>query len=50
MEISGLAKMGVQEGGGPERLSEAQERELVSAVHALNHWSLDEIVETYALL
>ena len=56
IEISDLAKMVVQERGIPERLSESQERELVSdlrlllvAVHALNHWSLDEIVETYAL-
>jgi DNA-binding Xre family transcriptional regulator len=56
IEISDLAKMVAQESGIPERLSEDQERELVSdprlllvAVHALNHWPLDEIVETYAL-
>jgi DNA-binding Xre family transcriptional regulator len=56
IEISDLAKMVAQEGGSPERLSTDQEKELVSdpklllvAVHALNHWSFDEIVETYSL-
>jgi DNA-binding Xre family transcriptional regulator len=56
IEISDLAKMVTQEGSSPERLSRDQEKELISdpklllvAVHALNHWSFEEIVETYAL-
>lgn len=56
IEISDLAKMVANEGGSPERLSRDQEKELVSdprlllvAVHALNHWSFDEIVAAYAL-
>lgn len=56
IEISDLTKMVANGGGNPERLSRDQEKELVSdprlllvAVHALNHWSFDEIVEGYAL-
>jgi transcriptional regulator with XRE-family HTH domain len=56
IEISDLAKMVTHDTGTPERLSSEQEKELVSdpklllvAVHALNHWSLEEIIETYAL-
>lgn len=56
IEISDLAKLVEQEGKTPERLSIQQEKELVSdpklllvAVHALNHWSFDDIVATYAL-
>lgn len=56
IEISDLAKVVAQEGDSPERLSWDQEKELVSdpklllvAVHALNHWSFAEIVETYTL-
>lgn len=56
IEISDLAKMVAQEGDRPERLSWNQEKGLVSdpklllvAVHALNHWSFDNIVETYTL-
>jgi transcriptional regulator with XRE-family HTH domain len=55
IEISDLAKMVAIEGANPERLSIEQEKELVSdaklllvAVHALNHWSLEQIVDTYA--
>ena len=56
IEISDLAKIVAQEGNSPARLTAAQEKELVSdpkllliAVHAINHWSFDEIVESYAL-
>ena len=56
IEISDLAKMVAHEGGSPERLTIDQENELVSdpklllvAVHALNHWSFEEIVDTYTL-
>lgn len=56
IEISDLAKMVAAQGGSPERLSRDQEKELVSdpklllvAVHALNHWSFEEIVERFAL-
>src|SRR4029079_6073726 len=56
IEISDLAKMVTHDSGTPERLSSEQEKELVSdpklllvAVHALNRWSLEEIIETYAL-
>ena len=56
IEISDLAKMVTHDTGTPERLSSEQEKELVSdpklllvAVHALNHWSLGEIIETYTL-
>jgi len=56
IEISDLAKMVAAQGGSPERLSRDQEKVLVSdptlllvAVHALNHWSLDEIVAGFAL-
>jgi DNA-binding Xre family transcriptional regulator len=56
IEISDLAKMVAQQGDSPERLSWDREKELVSdpklllvAVHALNHWSFDEIAATYTL-
>jgi DNA-binding Xre family transcriptional regulator len=56
IEISDLAKMVALEAGIPERLSVDQEKVLVSdpklllvAVHALNHWSFTEIIETYTL-
>jgi len=56
IEISDLAKMVAQESGSPQRLSALQEKELVSdpklllvAVHALNHWSFDEIVDAYSI-
>jgi DNA-binding Xre family transcriptional regulator len=56
IEISDLAKMVAQEGGSPKRLSRDQEKVLVSdpklllvAVHALNHWSFEDIAETYTL-
>jgi hypothetical protein len=56
VEISDLAKIVAQDGASPERLTTGQENELVSdpklllvAVHALNHWTFDEIVEAYTL-
>ena len=55
IEISDLAKIVAQEGSVPERLTPDQEKVLVSdpklllvAVNALNHWTLEEIVENYA--
>ena len=56
IEITDLARMVRQEADSPAKLSWDQEKELVSdpklllvAVHALNNWTIDEIVETYAL-
>src|SRR5688572_17652218 len=56
IEISDLARIVEQEGATPARLTWEQEKELVAddrlllvAVHALNHWSFDEIVAGYAL-
>jgi DNA-binding Xre family transcriptional regulator len=56
IEISDLARMVAQDGANPERLTFEQEKQLVSdpklllaAVHALNHWSLADMVETYTL-
>jgi transcriptional regulator with XRE-family HTH domain len=55
IEITDLARMVAHESESPSELSVAQENELVSdprlllvAVHALSHWTLEEIVETYA--
>jgi DNA-binding Xre family transcriptional regulator len=55
IEITDLARMVSHETEKPSQLSVAQENELVSnprlllvAVHVLNHWTLDEIIETYA--
>ncbi|HJY77738.1 MAG TPA: helix-turn-helix transcriptional regulator [Burkholderiales bacterium] len=56
MEITDLAKMVRHDAEGGDRLSREQEQELVSdaklllvAVHALNNWTLKEIVEVYEL-
>ena len=56
IEISDLAKMVADESSRPAQLSLAQERDLVSdvklllvAVHALNQWTLEEMVATYTL-
>ena len=56
IEISDLARMVSQESATPAQLTHTQEKELVSdpklllvAVHALNHWSFEDIVSTYAL-
>jgi DNA-binding Xre family transcriptional regulator len=56
MEVSDLAKMVTVETDTPVRLTREQENELVSdaalllvAVHALNHWSVEELLEVYAL-
>ena len=54
IEITDLAKMVSHESATPSQLTLEQENKLVSdpklllvAVHALNHWSMDEIIETY---
>jgi DNA-binding Xre family transcriptional regulator len=56
IEITDLARMVRQETESPAQLSMNQEKELVSdpklllvAVHAISHWTFDEIVETYTL-
>jgi transcriptional regulator with XRE-family HTH domain len=56
IEITDLARMVRQEAESPAQLSWDQEKQLVSdpklllvGVHALNNWTIDEIVETYAL-
>jgi DNA-binding Xre family transcriptional regulator len=56
MEVSDLAKMVVPDSDSAVRLTREQEQELVSnealllvAVHALNHWTLQELVEVYSL-
>ena len=56
IEISDLARAVAHEAATPSQLTWEQEKELVAdtklflvAVHALNHWTLDEIVATYAL-
>jgi DNA-binding Xre family transcriptional regulator len=55
IEITDLGRMVAQESERPSQLSVDQENELVShpklllvAVHALNHWTVEEIIETYA--
>lgn len=54
IEITDLARMVAHESTTPSQLSIDQEKKLVSdaglllvAVHALSHWSLDEMVDTY---
>ncbi len=54
IEITDLARMVAHESDSPSQLSVEQETKLVAdarlllvAVHALNHWSLEEMVETY---
>ena len=56
IEITDLALMVRQEGEDPAQLSWAQEEQLVAdpklllvAIHAVNHWTFDEIVATYTL-
>jgi|SRR4051812_2303065 len=56
IEISDLARMVAAETASPQRLTVAQERELVSdsrlllvAVHVLNHWTMQDIVGAYAI-
>ncbi|MFO1324020.1 MAG: helix-turn-helix transcriptional regulator [Burkholderiales bacterium] len=56
IEITDLARMVLHEPHSPAQLTREQEKELVSdpklllvAVHALNHWTFDQILETYAL-
>jgi DNA-binding Xre family transcriptional regulator len=56
IEITDLARMVHREGENPAQLSWDQEEQLVAdprlllvAVHALNHWTFDEIVATYTL-
>src|SRR5688572_26195946 len=56
IEISDLARIVADEGESPVRLTWEQEKEVVSdpklllvAVHALNHWTFDEIASTYTL-
>jgi hypothetical protein len=56
IEMSDLAKMVSSSTDTPQRLTVAQERELVSdarlllvAVHVLSHWSLEDIVAAYAI-
>src|SRR4030095_14005135 len=56
IEITDLARMVEHEADRVAQLTLDQEKELVSepklllvAVHALNHWTLDEIVAQYAL-
>jgi transcriptional regulator with XRE-family HTH domain len=56
IEMTDLAKMVEHEAERITSLTFAQEKEIVSnprlllvAVHALNHWTLEEIVETYAI-
>jgi len=56
IEISDLARAVAHEAETPSRLTWEQEKELVAdtklllvAVHALNHWTFDEMVTTYAL-
>ena len=56
IEITDLARMVRQEGEDPAQLSWAQEEQLVAdpklllvAIHAVNHWTFDEIVATYTL-
>src|SRR5688500_5899465 len=54
IEISDLARMVAHEAASPAQLTREQEQELVCdaklllvAVHALNHWTFDEIASTY---
>ena len=54
IEISDLARMVAHEAASPAQPTREQEKELVSdaklllvAVHALNHWTFDEIASTY---
>jgi DNA-binding Xre family transcriptional regulator len=56
IEITDLARMLLHETESPAQLTLEQEKELVSdrklllvAVHALNHWTFDQILEVYAL-
>jgi len=56
IEISDLARMVAHEAASPEQLTLQQEKEVVSdaklllvAVHALNHWTFEEIASTYTL-
>jgi transcriptional regulator with XRE-family HTH domain len=56
IEVTELARIAADEEGRPAKLSWEQEKELVSdpklllvAVHAVNHWSFEEIVDTYAI-
>jgi DNA-binding Xre family transcriptional regulator len=56
IEITDLAKMVEHEAERVSQLTLEQEREIVAdpklmlvAVHALNHWSLDEIVDRYTI-
>jgi DNA-binding Xre family transcriptional regulator len=55
IQISDLIRMIAHESATPSQLSLEQENKLVSdskllliAVHALNHWSLEEIIDAYA--
>jgi DNA-binding Lrp family transcriptional regulator len=54
IEISDLARMVAHEAATPAQLTREQEKELVSdtklllvAVHALNHWTFEDIASTY---
>ena len=56
LEITDLAKMVRHESEQADQLTHEQERELVSdpklllvAVHALNHWTMDEMLNVYSL-
>jgi DNA-binding Xre family transcriptional regulator len=56
IEITDLARMVLHESESPSQLTREQEKELVSdpklllvAVHALNQWTFEQLVETYAL-
>lgn len=56
IQISDLARMVAHETATPAQLSAEQESKLVSdprllliAVHAVNHWSLEEMLESFAL-
>src|SRR5450830_600362 len=55
MQISDLARMVAHQAATPVQLSQQQESQLVAdprllliAVHAVNHWTLDEILEAFA--
>jgi transcriptional regulator with XRE-family HTH domain len=56
IEITDLARMVRQEAESPPQLTWDQEQQLVSdpklllvAVHAVNHWTFDEIIDSYSL-
>ena len=56
VEISDLARIVAHEAQSPVQLTWQQEKEVVSdpklllvAVHALNHWTMDDIMGSYAL-